>query len=116
MTIHASKGLEFNHVHVVGLEEGLFPSSGFGSGDEDDEEASADSKAQAEAGTVLIDNFQVEEERRLCYVAVTRARRKLVLTSCAFRELRGKEKSMEPSRFLDELGVTEDYLAEQYEP
>jgi DNA helicase-2/ATP-dependent DNA helicase PcrA len=83
MTMHAAKGLEFPTVIIAGLEEGLFPHSR--SAEDDDE---------------------LEEERRLCYVGMTRARRRLVLTGAARRRVFGEYQSCEPSRFLDEIPAT----------
>jgi DNA helicase II / ATP-dependent DNA helicase PcrA len=80
MTLHSAKGLEFPVVVITGLEEGLFPHS-----------RSADDEAE------------LEEERRLCYVGITRAERRLVLTSAARRRNFGEYQSTEPSRFLDEI-------------
>jgi DNA helicase II / ATP-dependent DNA helicase PcrA len=80
MTMHAAKGLEFPLVVIAGLEEGLFPHS---RSSEDVEE--------------------MEEERRLCYVGLTRAQSQLVLTSAARRRIFGEYQSTEPSRFLDEI-------------
>jgi len=80
MTMHAAKGLEFPTVIIAGLEEGLFPHS---RSSEDQEE--------------------LEEERRLCYVGMTRAQSQLVLTSAARRRVFGEYQSTEPSRFLDEI-------------
>ena len=80
MTMHAAKGLEFPMVVIAGLEEGLFPHS-----------------RSAE------DVEELEEERRLCYVGMTRARRQLVLTGAARRRVFGEYQSCEPSRFLDEV-------------
>ena len=80
MTLHAAKGLEFSMVVIAGMEEGLFPHARSA---EDDEE--------------------LEEERRLCYVGMTRARSQLVLTSAARRRVFGEYQSSEPSRFLDEV-------------
>jgi len=80
MTMHAAKGLEFPLVVIAGLEEGLFPHSRAG---EDEEE--------------------IEEERRLCYVGMTRAQSNLVLTSAARRRVFGEYQATEPSRFLDEI-------------
>jgi DNA helicase-2/ATP-dependent DNA helicase PcrA len=80
MTLHAAKGLEFPLVIMAGLEEGLFPHSRSG---EDEEE--------------------LEEERRLCYVGMTRAESQLVLTSAARRRVFGEYQSTEPSRFLSEI-------------
>jgi DNA helicase-2/ATP-dependent DNA helicase PcrA len=80
MTLHAAKGLEFPVVVIAGLEEGLFPHARSG----DDEE-------------------EIEEERRLCYVGMTRAQSQLVVTSAARRRVFGEYQSTEPSRFLDEI-------------
>lgn len=80
MTLHSSKGLEFPHVFLVGMEEGLFPSQRAG----DDEAA-------------------VEEERRLCYVGITRAKRRLYLSSCRSRMMYGSIVMYQPSRFLEEI-------------
>jgi len=80
MTLHSAKGLEFPTVILAGLEEGLFPHS---RSSEDEEE--------------------LEEERRLCYVGMTRARAKLVLTGAARRRIFGEYQSSEPSRFIDEI-------------
>jgi DNA helicase-2/ATP-dependent DNA helicase PcrA len=80
MTLHAAKGLEFDHVFVAGLEEGLLPLVG-----------------EAEEGQEL------EEERRLLYVGITRARRSVTLTFAHFRRQYGVEEARVPSRFLEEL-------------
>jgi DNA helicase-2/ATP-dependent DNA helicase PcrA len=80
MTMHAAKGLEFPLVIIAGMEEGLFPHSR--SGEDEDE---------------------LEEERRLCYVGITRAEQKLMLTSAARRRVFGEYQGTEPSRFLDEI-------------
>jgi len=80
MTMHSAKGLEFPVVFICGLEEGLFPHAR--SVNEDDD---------------------MEEERRLCYVGMTRARRKLVLTSACRRRVFGEYRATEPSRFLEEV-------------
>jgi DNA helicase-2/ATP-dependent DNA helicase PcrA len=80
MTLHAAKGLEFPVVVIAGLEEGLFPHS---RSSEDEEE--------------------IEEERRLCYVGMTRAQSNLILTSAARRRVFGEYQGTEPSRFLDEI-------------
>jgi DNA helicase II / ATP-dependent DNA helicase PcrA len=79
ITMHNTKGLEFDRVIVTGMEEGLFPRGG----DEDPDE--------------------IEEERRLFYVAVTRARDELYLTSCSYRRLHGRSMDFVPSRFLGEI-------------
>ncbi len=79
MTVHASKGLEFPVVFLIGFEDGLFPSM----------------QAVTEGG--------VEEERRLAYVAITRAKRKLVVTHCASRMLYGRTEARVASRFLSEF-------------
>jgi DNA helicase II / ATP-dependent DNA helicase PcrA len=81
MTVHAAKGLEFDVVFVTGLEEGLFPHEGMG-GDEDRDE---------------------EEERRLFYVAVTRAKKRLILTLARVRRIYGTDYMSEPSSFLRDI-------------
>ncbi|MDL2314892.1 UvrD-helicase domain-containing protein [Bacteroidales bacterium OttesenSCG-928-C19] len=80
MTIHAAKGLEFPYVYVVGLEENLFPSA-----------------------MCLGDRRQLEEERRLFYVAVTRAEKKLTLSYAQTRYQYGSASYQEPSRFLEDV-------------
>ena len=80
MTMHAAKGLEFPVVALAGMEEGLFPHSRAGE-----------------------DQEQIEEERRLCYVGMTRAQSRLMLTSAARRRVFGEYQSTEPSRFLEEI-------------
>jgi DNA helicase-2/ATP-dependent DNA helicase PcrA len=80
MTLHSAKGLEFPVVTITGLEEGLFPHS-----------RSAEDEAE------------LEEERRLCYVGITRAQRRLVMTSAARRRVFGEYQSTDPSRFVDEI-------------
>jgi DNA helicase-2/ATP-dependent DNA helicase PcrA len=80
MTVHAAKGLEFHAVFITGLEEGLFPH---------------EQSAHEENG--------LEEERRLMYVAITRARRRLYLSHAQSRMLHGQIRYGIPSRFLDEL-------------
>jgi DNA helicase-2/ATP-dependent DNA helicase PcrA len=90
MTLHNAKGLEFRAVFVIGMEEGLFPHA----------------RAVEEQG--------VEEERRLCYVGLTRARERLCLTHASSRMLFGNRAYNLPSRFLDELpehGVVRERLA-----
>lgn len=81
MTMHAVKGLEFDYVFVIGVEEGLFPH--LNSMNSEDE---------------------LEEERRLCYVAITRARKKLYIINARSRLLYGKISSNVPSRFIAEIG------------
>ncbi|BAK99317.1 ATP-dependent DNA helicase PcrA [Oscillibacter valericigenes Sjm18-20] len=96
MTIHSAKGLEFPSVYVVGMEDGIFP--GMNS---------------------MFDEDELEEERRLCYVAMTRAKERLTLTNARQRMLYGRTSANRPSRFLDELpeenyewsGKPEAYIA-----
>lgn len=84
MTMHAAKGLEFKKVFIVGMEEGLFPHS-----------------------RSLLDPHELEEERRLCYVAITRAKEKLYLTYASQRLYFGQRNSNDVSRFIMEIP---DYL------
>jgi DNA helicase-2/ATP-dependent DNA helicase PcrA len=88
MTIHAAKGLEFPAVFVAAVEKGIIPHSRSLAEPEPDSYESPGS---------------MEEERRLFYVAITRARRRLYLSHCASRRRMGKETECEPSPFLDEL-------------
>jgi DNA helicase-2/ATP-dependent DNA helicase PcrA len=80
MTIHSAKGLEFKHIHVVGMEEDLFPSQ-----------------------MMLNSRADLEEERRLFYVAITRAMEKVTLSYALTRYRFGRLKSCEPSRFIEEI-------------
>lgn len=88
MTLHSAKGLEFPIVFLVGMEEGLFPHN----------------------MSIMEDN--IEEERRLCYVGITRAKDKLYLTNAKRRMLYGKDQMNVPSRFIAEI---KDYLIETNE-
>jgi DNA helicase-2/ATP-dependent DNA helicase PcrA len=81
MTVHSAKGLEFPIVFLVGMEEGLFPIS-----------------------RALENDDELEEERRLCYVAVTRAEKHLIITNAKRRTIYGSTNYTMPSRFLDEMG------------
>ena len=85
MTIHSAKGLEFDHVFIIGLEEGLFPHM-----------------------NSLNSSDEIEEERRLCYVAVTRARKTLTLVNAERRMLYGNTNCNPPSRFISE--ISDEYL------
>ncbi len=98
MTVHAAKGLEFPHVYVVGMEEGLIPHR---SCIEKYEEAALASKKKGE--TEPPPAAAVEEERRLAYVAITRARKTLTFTFSEKRRRGGEILTCEPSRFLSEL-------------
>ena len=82
LTLHTAKGLEFDHVFLTGLEEGVFPHS-----------------------RSLHEQEEIEEERRLCYVGMTRARETLTLTRAVYRRLYGSERlqASTPSRFLQEI-------------
>ncbi len=82
MTMHSAKGLEFDHVFILGLEEGIFPSELSRYSDED-----------------------LEEERRLCYVGITRAKKELYLSSSQSRMIFGQTRRNRPSRFLEEIGA-----------
>ena len=80
MTMHSAKGLEFDRVYVTGMDEGVFPGN----------------RAMGE-------QEEMEEERRLCYVAMTRARKKLTMTNVRQRMLFGQTEPKMPSRFLEEI-------------
>ncbi len=80
MTLHSAKGLEFPNVFMTGMEEGIFPSS-----------------------RSLMDDDRMEEERRLCYVGITRARKRLFITRANRRMLYNQINHNAPSRFLDEI-------------
>lgn len=80
MTLHAAKGLEFHAVAMVGLEEGCLPHA-----------------------RALQSDHEMEEERRLCFVGITRAMRRLLITSAKYRTIRGIPERTMPSRFLNEL-------------
>ncbi len=106
-TIHAAKGLEFAHVFVVGCEEGLLPHRGDAprAGSDDEEPGERGPTVASEQDGVRPDAQaqRIEEERRLMYVAVTRAQRSLTLTWCRKRK-RGREHLAQlPSRFLAEM-------------
>lgn len=90
MTVHSAKGLEFPNVFIAGLEEGLFPHA-----------------------NSIFDPQDLEEERRLCYVAVTRAKERLVLSYASQRTLYGSTQINAPSRFLD---VLDDSLVKASQP
>jgi DNA helicase-2/ATP-dependent DNA helicase PcrA len=79
MTMHAAKGLEFPTVIIAGMEDGLFPHAR------------------------STEDADIEEERRLCYVGLTRAQRRLILTAAAQRRIWGTPQRTQPSRFLDEI-------------
>jgi DNA helicase-2/ATP-dependent DNA helicase PcrA len=104
MTLHSAKGLEFPDVYLVGMEEGLFP-----------HQRSSE------------DLIQLEEERRLCYVGITRAKKTLTLTHAQHRRMHGSDYYPQPSRFIDEIpsellndirlggSVTESLFSKSYE-
>ena len=80
MTIHAVKGLEFDYVFLVGMEENLFPHS-----------------------NSLYSDEEIEEERRLCYVAITRCKKKLFITNARMRLMYGNDQVNPVSRFISEI-------------
>ena len=80
MTIHSSKGLEFPIVFIAGMEEGLFPHS-----------------------RATLAPLELEEERRLCYVAITRAKDRLIMTHTKYRNIFGTTQTNLPSRFIYEM-------------
>src|SRR6266498_612119 len=88
MTIHSSKGLEFPVVFILGMEEGLFPHN-----------------------RSLLEPRELEEERRLCYVAITRAKHQLYMTHTKFRRIFGAAQANLPSRFIGEIP---EYLLDYY--
>jgi DNA helicase-2/ATP-dependent DNA helicase PcrA len=81
MTVHSAKGLEFDAVFLTGMEQEMFPYRGLASGEDE----------------------ELEEERRLAYVAITRARRRLTITYAGSRTLFGQTRYLEPSQFLEDL-------------
>jgi ATP-dependent DNA helicase UvrD/PcrA len=89
MTLHNAKGLEFRVVHMIGMEEGIFPHSR------------------------SLEEQMLEEERRLCYVGMTRAQERLVLTHASSRSLWGNRNYNLPSRFLDELPAAETLVTRE---
>lgn len=80
MTLHSAKGLEFDNVFIVGMEEGIFPGM-----------------------QAIYDSSEIEEERRLCYVGITRAKKNLYLTNAKSRMLFGSTNHNRPSRFISEI-------------
>ena len=89
MTMHSSKGLEFPIVFIIGMEEGLFPHA-----------------------RTLYAPHEMEEERRLCYVGITRAKERLILTHAKYRNIFGTTEVNLPSRFLNEM--SQDLLDRQF--
>lgn len=89
MTVHSAKGLEFDYVFIIGLEEGIFPHT-----------------------SSLLSSDELEEERRLCYVAITRAKTKLWLVNAMGRMLYGNTNANPPSRFIGE--ISDDYLIKDF--
>lgn len=90
MTVHSVKGLEYDYVFIVGLEEGLFPHM-----------------------NSLLSESELEEERRLCYVAITRAKKKLFIVNARSRMIYGQESSNVASRFISE--INSDLINKQFE-
>ena len=91
MTIHSAKGLEFPNVFIVGVEEGIFPGM-----------------------RAIGEKEEMEEERRLCYVAITRAMRRLYITSATQRMLFGRTSANRVSRFVEE--IPEEHIKKSYIP
>ena len=87
MTIHSAKGLEFDTVFLIGMEDGIFPHQ-----------------------NAFVEEDGIEEERRLCYVGITRAKKRLYLTNAKRRMLYGRESINPPSRFIDE--IDKEYIEE----
>jgi DNA helicase-2/ATP-dependent DNA helicase PcrA len=92
MTLHAAKGLEFHSVAMIGLEEGMLPHARAVTSGRDDD---------------------MEEERRLCFVGITRAMRRLLITSSKYRTMRGIPERTIPSRFLTEFGSEHVLFSDQ---
>lgn len=95
MTVHSAKGLEFDYVFIIGLEEGIFPHN-----------------------NSLMDQEAIEEERRLCYVAITRAKKGLYLVNARKRTLYGMDSYNAPSRFIEEIDpdlIASDFTTAQKE-
>ena len=88
MTVHSAKGLEFDYVFLIGLEEGIFPHN-----------------------NSLMSENEIEEERRLCYVAITRAKKKLWLINASRRTLYGIDSMNPQSRFINE--INDNYLIKE---
>ena len=86
MTVHSAKGLEFDYVYLIGMEESIFPHN-----------------------NSLLDRNSLEEERRLCYVAITRAKKELCLVNAKRRTIYGMDNANPPSRFIEE--INEDLLS-----
>jgi ATP-dependent DNA helicase Rep len=103
-TLHAAKGLEFKHVYLLGCEEGLLPHHGNAPVEETAEDALAAVDGASPATSSAVQRLQ--EERRLMYVGVTRARNTLTLLYCKRRKKGRDWEQREPSRFLTELGLT----------
>lgn len=95
MTLHSAKGLEFPTVFLVGMEEGIFPHS-----------------------RTLMDESEIEEERRLCYVGITRAERHLFLSNARMRTIYGRSQYYPASRFLQEVprNLIHEYRRPQAQP
>ncbi len=93
MTIHSAKGLEFPNVYVVGMEEGIFPGA-----------------------RAVGESEEMEEERRLCYVAMTRAKERLTMTNTRQRMLFGRTSANLPSRFLEEIPTANSVWQGKQEP
>jgi len=91
MTLHSAKGLEFPYVYLSGMEDGLFPSS----------------------MAMFEDRDAIEEERRLCYVGITRAQKRLMMTAARQRMVKGDMRYARTSRFLDE--IPEEFIVEEFQ-
>ncbi|WP_459616630.1 UvrD-helicase domain-containing protein [Bordetella sp. 2513F-2] len=100
-TLHASKGLEYPHVYLAGVEEGLLPHLG-----KDDEDLGGPERAAEVLAT------RIQEERRLMYVGITRAQRSLHLSWCRKRRRAREDRVCEPSRFIEEMGLDQPGIKE----
>jgi DNA helicase-2/ATP-dependent DNA helicase PcrA len=128
MTVHSSKGLEFDHVFIAGLEESVFPHSRAIKEDEERGNGMSIDEAFSQMGidpgeakhmdseSSMEDGDSMQEERRLMYVAVTRARKTLTLSHCLQRMINGEPKEFEPSRFLQEIPSKRLHLIDATNP
>ena len=102
-TVHASKGLEYPHVFLIGVEEGIMPHAG-----REEEELDAAGGNNAPVDRNQLADTRLEEERRLMYVAITRAKRSLTMSWCRQRRRAKLMVDCQPSRFIGEMALAGD--------